>query len=118
MTDYVPPLHDYKVWIDTERSTEVISYLRSMTRLNTMEEEFCACRMASVSTALTLPLVVRWIVSRIRKSKRRRGHRSVRKYVVQRKLLLGVVNKRSLRASDYVLLSTGKLFSFVRDMSH
>jgi hypothetical protein len=114
MTDYVPPLHDYKVWIDTERSTEVISYLRSMTRLNTMEEEFRACRMASVSMALTLPLVM----SRIRKSKRRRGHRSVRKYVVQRKLLLGVVNKRSLRASDYVLLSTDKLFSFVRDMSH
>jgi hypothetical protein len=35
-------LCDYKVWIDTERGTEAISYLCSMAQLNMMEEEFCA----------------------------------------------------------------------------
>jgi hypothetical protein len=43
---------------------------------------------------LTLPFIVRWIMSRIRKSERRREHESVRKHVVQRALLLMVVNKR------------------------
>jgi hypothetical protein len=52
-------------------------------------------------------------MSRARKSKRMRGHESVRKDVVQRKLLLEVVNKRSLRASGHILLRTDRLFSFV-----
>jgi hypothetical protein len=39
------PLCDYKVWIDTIRGSEVISYLCSKARLNMMEEEFPARRM-------------------------------------------------------------------------
>jgi hypothetical protein len=42
---HVPPLYDYKVWIDTERDTEVKCYLYSMVELNMMEEEFHARRM-------------------------------------------------------------------------
>jgi hypothetical protein len=41
---HVPPLCDYKVWIDTVRGSKVISYLCLMARLNMMEE-FCARRM-------------------------------------------------------------------------
>jgi hypothetical protein len=40
-----PPLCDYKVWIDTVRGSEVISYLCSMAQLNMMEGKFCAHRM-------------------------------------------------------------------------
>jgi hypothetical protein len=43
---HVPPLCEYKVWIDTERGAETISYLFSMAQLNIMEEEFRAHRMA------------------------------------------------------------------------
>jgi hypothetical protein len=42
---HVPPLCDYKVWIDTESDAEVKCYLCSMVELNMMEEEFRACRM-------------------------------------------------------------------------
>jgi hypothetical protein len=42
---HVPPLCDYKVWIDTVRGPEAIKYLCSMARLNMTEEEFHACRM-------------------------------------------------------------------------
>jgi hypothetical protein len=94
------PLCDYKVWIDTERGEEAISYPCSMTQ------------------PLTLPFVMRWSMSRTRKSKRRRGHGSVRKHIVQSKLLLEVVNNHSLRASDHILLRTDRLFSFVRETSH
>jgi hypothetical protein len=69
----------------------------------------------SINAPLTLPFVARWIMSTIKKSDRRRGHNSMRKHVVQRKLLLGVVNKRSLRASGHVLLRTDRLFTFVSD---
>jgi hypothetical protein len=41
----VPPLCDYKVWIDTERDAEVKHYLRSIAELKMMEEEFRARRM-------------------------------------------------------------------------
>jgi hypothetical protein len=41
----VPPLCDYKVWIDIERDAEVKRYLRSMVELNMTEEEFHARRM-------------------------------------------------------------------------
>jgi hypothetical protein len=41
----VPPLCDYKVWIDTERSAEAKHYQRNMVELNMMEEEFHARRM-------------------------------------------------------------------------
>jgi hypothetical protein len=41
----VPPLCDYKVWIDTERGAEVKYYLRNMVELNMMEEEFHTHRM-------------------------------------------------------------------------
>jgi hypothetical protein len=41
----VPPLCDYKVWIDTERGAKVKCYLCSMVELNMMEEEFCGRRM-------------------------------------------------------------------------
>jgi hypothetical protein len=37
---HVPSFCDYKVWIDTERGAEAISYLYSITQLNMMEEEF------------------------------------------------------------------------------
>jgi hypothetical protein len=46
----IPPLCDYKVWIDTERGVEAIRYLRIMVRLNMMEEKFRARRMASIVT--------------------------------------------------------------------
>jgi hypothetical protein len=42
---HVPPLCDYKVWIDTERDAEAKRYFRSMVELNMMEEELCAHRM-------------------------------------------------------------------------
>jgi hypothetical protein len=42
----------------------------------------------SVSAMLTLSFVRRWIMSRIRKSVRRRGHESMIKNIVQGKLLL------------------------------
>jgi hypothetical protein len=42
---HVPPLCDYKVWIDTERDAEVKCYLCNMVELNMMEEEFRARRM-------------------------------------------------------------------------
>jgi hypothetical protein len=42
---HVPPLCDYKVWIDTMRGLEMISYLYSMAQLNMMEEEFHAYKM-------------------------------------------------------------------------
>jgi hypothetical protein len=42
---HVPPLCDYKVWIDTERDAEAKCYLCSMVELNIMEEEFRAHRM-------------------------------------------------------------------------
>jgi hypothetical protein len=42
---HVPPLCDYKVWIDTERNAEVKRYLCSMAELNMMEEEFHARSM-------------------------------------------------------------------------
>jgi hypothetical protein len=41
----VPPLSDYKVWIDTERGAKVKCYLYSMAELNMMEEEFRGRRM-------------------------------------------------------------------------
>jgi hypothetical protein len=41
---HVPPLCDYKVFIDTVRGPEVIKYLCSMVRVNMMEE-LCAHRM-------------------------------------------------------------------------
>jgi hypothetical protein len=42
---HIPLLCDYKVWIDTVRGPEVISYLYSMAQLNMMEEDFYAHRM-------------------------------------------------------------------------
>jgi hypothetical protein len=41
----VPPLCDYKVWIDTERGEKVKHHLRNIVQLNMMEEEFHARRM-------------------------------------------------------------------------
>jgi hypothetical protein len=40
----VPPLCDYKVWIDTKRGAEVKRYIHNMVELNMMEE-FCARRI-------------------------------------------------------------------------
>jgi hypothetical protein len=40
----IPPLCDYKVWIDTERGAQAKSHLRNMIELNMMEE-FRACRI-------------------------------------------------------------------------
>jgi hypothetical protein len=42
----VPPLCDYKVWIDTERGAEAKCYLHNMIELNMMEDDFHAHRMA------------------------------------------------------------------------
>jgi hypothetical protein len=36
----VPPLCDYKVWINIERDVEAKRYLRTMVELNMMDEEF------------------------------------------------------------------------------
>jgi hypothetical protein len=47
----VPPLCDYKVWIDTERDVEAKHYLYRMVELNMMEEEFRACRMEELRHA-------------------------------------------------------------------
>jgi hypothetical protein len=41
----VPPLCDYKVWINIERGWKEKHHLRNMVKLNMMEEEFCARRM-------------------------------------------------------------------------
>jgi hypothetical protein len=41
----VPPMCDYKVWIDIERDAEAKCYLRSMVELNMIEEEFRARRI-------------------------------------------------------------------------
>jgi hypothetical protein len=41
----VPPLCDYKVWINTERGAEVKCYLCNMVELNMIQEEFRARRM-------------------------------------------------------------------------
>jgi hypothetical protein len=48
---HVPPLCDYKVWINTKRDAEVKHYLRNMVELNMMDEEFCACRIAERNRA-------------------------------------------------------------------
>jgi hypothetical protein len=42
----VPPLCDYKVWIDIDRGEEAKHLLRNMVELNMMEEEFHARRTA------------------------------------------------------------------------
>jgi hypothetical protein len=47
----VPPLCDYKVWIDTEKGAEVKHYLHNMVELNMIEEEFHAHRMAECKRA-------------------------------------------------------------------
>jgi hypothetical protein len=41
----VPPLCDYKEWIDTERGEKTKHYLRNMVELNMMEEKFHGRRM-------------------------------------------------------------------------
>jgi hypothetical protein len=41
----VPPLCDYKVWIDTERGEKVKHHLCNMVKLNMMEEELRTRRM-------------------------------------------------------------------------
>jgi hypothetical protein len=40
----VPPLCDYKVWIDTKRGEKEKHHLRNMVKLNMMEEESHARR--------------------------------------------------------------------------
>jgi hypothetical protein len=42
----VPPLCDYKVWINTERGVMAKRHLCNIVELNMMEEEFCGRRMA------------------------------------------------------------------------
>jgi hypothetical protein len=41
----VPPLCDYKVWINTKRGEEAKHHFRNMVKLNMMEEEFRARMM-------------------------------------------------------------------------
>jgi hypothetical protein len=41
----VPPLCDYKLWIDTKRGEEAKHHLHNMVKLNMMDEEFLARRM-------------------------------------------------------------------------
>jgi hypothetical protein len=41
----IPPLCDYKVWIDIERGEEVKHHLGNMVKLNMMEEKLRAHRM-------------------------------------------------------------------------
>jgi hypothetical protein len=91
----VSPLCDYKLWIDIERDDKAKHHLRNMVKLNIMEEEFHARGWRSVGASLTLPCSVRWIVRSIKRSERRRGHRSVRKHDVRMKCMLEVVRKRS-----------------------
>jgi hypothetical protein len=42
---HVPPLCDYKVWIDTEKCVEVKHFLRNMVEQNMMAEKFRVRRM-------------------------------------------------------------------------
>jgi hypothetical protein len=42
----VPPLCEYKVWINTERGATAKHHLHNMVELNMMEQEFHARRMA------------------------------------------------------------------------
>jgi hypothetical protein len=78
----VPPLCDYKVWIDIERGVEAKCYLCNMVELNMMEEEFCAHRMAERKPTTYLPCIARWLVRTIKTSERRSGHGSARKHDV------------------------------------
>jgi hypothetical protein len=41
----MPPLCDYKVWIDSERGEKVKHHICNIVQLNMTEEELCTCRM-------------------------------------------------------------------------
>jgi hypothetical protein len=48
----VPPLCDYKVWIDTERGEKVKHHICNIVQLNMTEEEFCTRRMEECRRAI------------------------------------------------------------------
>jgi hypothetical protein len=108
---FVPPLCDYKVWIDTERDADVKCYHRSMVELNMMMSSVLV-GWRSVGMPLSLPDSVRWIVMSIKRNESRRGHTNVRKYDVRRKRMSEVVMKRSGRPNGQVLLKIDGLVRF------
>jgi hypothetical protein len=73
------PLCDYKVWIDTVRGLEAISYLCSMARLNMMDEEFCAHRMEERKRAAYFAMRHEMDCEQDKEIERRRGQGSMRK---------------------------------------
>jgi hypothetical protein len=106
------PLCDYKVWIDTERGEEAKCHLRHMVSLTWLRMSSVPIGWRSIGATLTLPCSVRWIMTNINRSKRRRGHTSMRKHDVWRKRMSEVVRKCSWRASGHVLLRIDCLVLF------
>jgi hypothetical protein len=64
-----------------------------MVELNLMENEFRAVGQRSIDVLFPSPASVRWIVRNIKRSGRRRGHKSVRKHDVRRPRMSEVVRK-------------------------
>jgi hypothetical protein len=89
----VPPLCDYKVWIDTERVEEVRHHFRNMVEQNMMEEEIRARRLAEHKCAAYFAMKREMDHESTKRSERRRGHESVRKHDVRRKRMLKVVRE-------------------------
>jgi hypothetical protein len=92
---HVPPLCDYKVWIDVVRGPEVISYLCLMVRLNMMEEEFRVCRMEEHKCTTYFAMHRETNHERDKEKREEERAHKCEKHTMQRKLLLEVVNKRS-----------------------
>jgi hypothetical protein len=84
----LPPLCDYKVWIDTESGAEMKHYLCNMVKLNMMEEEFRARRMEERKHATYFAMQREMDHENEMKSERRRRQKCVRKHVMERKLML------------------------------
>jgi hypothetical protein len=98
----MPPLCNYKVWIDAERDAEAKRYLRSMVDLNTMEEEFCTHRMKERRRAAFFARQRE--MDREEYQEKREQKTRVRKHDMRRKCMSEVVMKRSGKPSGQVLL--------------
>jgi hypothetical protein len=105
----VPPLCEYKVWINTERCAEVKCYLRSMVELNMMDEEFHARMMEEHRRAA---FFARQHEMDHEEYKEKREQERVWKHDVRRKRMSKVVRKRSGRSSGHVLLKIDGLVHF------
>jgi polynucleotide 5'-kinase involved in rRNA processing len=76
------------VWIDTESGAEMKYYLCNMVKLNMMEEEFRARRIEERKRATYFTMQREMDREHEMKSERKRRHKSVRKYIMRRKLML------------------------------